>query len=93
MILYTTRIYLSKHAKDRMNERGLKYDDVVESISNPKQLVYDKWNDVYIAVSITGSAVVYAFKGGKVEVLTVLSRREYEALMSKYGTRRYKILT
>lgn len=76
-----------------MDERSLKYDDVVESINNPKQLVYDKWNDVYIAVSITGNAVVYAFKGNRVEVLTVLGRREYEALVSKYGTKRYKVLT
>ena len=85
-------IYLSKHASKRMGERRLSMDEVREAIKNPVQHVYDRWRDVYIAVSWRGVAVVYAMHGGRIEVLTVLSKREYEALISKYGLKRYKTI-
>lgn len=90
-VLY--KILLSRHAKKRMTERGISLDDVREAIENSVQHVYDRWNDAYVAVDQRGYAVVYAYRGNTIEVLTVLGRREYEALISKYGFKRYKNLT
>ncbi len=87
------KIKLSKHAKDRMKERNIEEEDVYEALHNPVQLVYDSWNDVYIAVSMKNIAVPYSLKGNVLEVLTVLSKKEYETLMSKFGRKRYKVLT
>ncbi|RLG84496.1 MAG: DUF4258 domain-containing protein [Thermoprotei archaeon] len=87
-----TTIKLSKHAIARMRERKISLEEVHEAVNDPFQLVYDMWNDVYIVVSIRGIAVVYALHGKNVEVLTVLSRREYEALLSKHGSKRYKVI-
>ncbi len=85
-------IRLSKHAKIRMKERGIDYKEVASIIENPVQLVYDSWKDVYIAVGRDGCAIVYSFHGEYVEVLTVLGRREYEALASRYMMKRYKLI-
>ena len=85
-------IKFSKHARDRMSERGISVENVLDTLNNPVQHVYDKWRDLYIAVSEQGYAVVYAYRGNTVEVVTVLGRREYEALLSKYGFKRYKLL-
>jgi len=74
------KIKLSKHAKDRMKERNIEEEDVYEALHNPVQLVYDSWNDVYIAVSMKNIAVPYSLKGNVLEVLTVLSKKEYETL-------------
>ena len=87
------KIKLSKHAKDRMKERNIEEEDVYEALHNPVQLVYDSWNDVYIAVSMKNIAVPYSLKRNVLEVLTVLSKKEYETLMSKFGRKRYKVLT
>ena len=87
------KIKLSKHAKDRMKERNIEEEDIYEALHNPVQLVYDSWNDIYIAVSMKDIAVPYSLKGNILEILTVLSKKEYEALMSKFGRKRYKILT
>jgi hypothetical protein len=75
-----------------MVERGIGYSDVVDALTNPVQHVYDSWRDVYIAVSGRGFAVVCAFRGGYYEVLTVLRRREYEALIKKWGAKRYRFI-
>ena len=91
MIPNNVRLIFSKHARERMRERKISSNEVLESLLKPMQIVYDSWNDVYLAVSSTGKAVVYAFRGSIVEILTVLGRREYEALISKFG-RRYKVL-
>lgn len=85
------KVHVSKHAKLRMLERNISFEDFLECLKEPVQLVYDSWNDVYIAVSIRGFAIVYAFKGNRIEVLTVLGKREYEALASKYD-KRYKVI-
>ncbi len=76
-----------------MIERGINEQDVLETLDNPVQHVYDRWNDLYIAVNSRGFAIVYAYRGSYVEIVTVLGRREYEALLSKYGSRRYKLLS
>jgi len=85
-------IYLSKHARERTKERRIELGDIIDALNNPSQILYDLWNDVYIAVSIRGFAVVYAFRGNRVEILTVLGKREFEALKSKYNSKRYKLL-
>jgi len=92
MLLPNTKINISKHARMRIIERHIKIDDVFDALNNPVQLVYDTWNDVYIAVSSRSYAVVYAFRGSCIEVLTVLGKREYNALISKFGSKRYKII-
>ncbi len=86
------KLVISKHARDRMRERGIGFEDLIDALSNPVQLVYDRVNDVYIAVGVKGYAIVYAFRGSIVEVVTVLGRREYEALISKHGIDRYKVV-
>ena len=83
---------LSRHAMERMKERRISLEEVIEAFENPAQLLYDEWNDVYIAVSETGVAVVYAYRGPRTEIVTVMTRREYEALVSKYGRKRYKVI-
>ena len=88
----TVNVYLSEHAKKRMDERGISFDEVLEVLNDPKQFIYDVWNDVYIAVSIKGYAIVYAFRGSKVEVITVLRVRELKSLIKRYGNKRYRIL-
>lgn len=86
------KIVLSKHAKRRMVMRKISINTIIDAIKSPKYLVYDKWKDLYISVSSDGSAIVYAFHGSYVEVITVLGKREYKALMSKYGHSRYKVI-
>ncbi|AEM38811.1 hypothetical protein Pyrfu_0942 [Pyrolobus fumarii 1A] len=75
-----------------MRERRVTIDEVIEALENPEQLVYDKQRDVYIAMGWNGVAVVYAPRGIRYEVVTVMRRREYEALLKRLGNRRYKII-
>lgn len=86
------RLVVSAHAKQRMRERGISFEEVLEALQEPVQLVYDKDKDVYIAVAYKGYAIVYAFRGNIVEIVTVLGRKEYEALLSKHGLKRYKVI-
>jgi len=83
-------IIFSKHAIKRMNERKISLDEVLEILSSPLGIIYDKHNDVYIALGHQGTAVVYAFRANRIEVLTVLRKREFSALQKKFGERRYK---
>ncbi|MET1160044.1 MAG: DUF4258 domain-containing protein [Thermoprotei archaeon] len=86
------KIVFTKHARTRMRERDINEEQVLEALENPVQHVYDKWNDVYIAVDQRGFAIVYAYRGSYIEILTVLGKREYEALVSKYGYSRYRVI-
>ncbi len=85
-------IIFSRHALRRLRERGVGPDTVLSAISNPCQLVYDRLRDTYIAVAGDGSAVVYRLVGSRIVVLTVLGKREYRVLMSRYGRSRYKVI-
>jgi hypothetical protein len=87
------KVWFSRHALSRMAERRVGRSEVLECLNEPVQHVYDRWNDVYVAVSSRGFAVVYAAHGDRLEVLTVLGRREYEALMKRYGFKRYKLIS
>ncbi len=75
-----------------MSERGVSLRDVIEALEHPVQLVYDKMRDVYIALGWNDVAVVYANRGLVYEIVTVLRRREYEALLGRLGRRRYRVL-
>ncbi|ABN69573.1 hypothetical protein Smar_0464 [Staphylothermus marinus F1] len=86
------KIRVSKHAVHRMKERRISLEDIYDTINDPYMYFYDSWNDLYLAVNIRGYAVVYAFHGNIVEIVTVLGKREFEALLSKYGKSRYKHL-
>jgi len=86
------KIIFSKHAKHRMIERKVAMNSVIDAIKSPKQLLYDKWKDLYISISSDGSAIVYAFHGSYIEIVTVLSKREFNAIVSKYGYSRYKVI-
>ena len=83
---------LSLHAKRRMAERGVDAGEVVEALRSPVQLVYDGERDVYLSLGPNGVAVVYAERGRVLEVVTVLRRREYEALLTRLGPRRYRVI-
>jgi len=73
-----------------MVERKISFENVLKTLDNPMYHVYDRWRDVYIAIGANGEAVVYCSRGSKIEVLTILSKREYGALYSRYGSKRYK---
>ncbi|ADI31474.1 DUF4258 domain-containing protein [Staphylothermus hellenicus] len=87
------KIHISKHAMRRMKERKICLEDIYDTINDPYMYFYDSWNDLYLAVNIRGYAVVYAFHGNILEIVTVLGRREFKALLSKYGSSRYKHLS
>ncbi len=86
-------IVFSKHALYRVKERNIELEDIIESLSNPVQILYDTWKDLYIAVASKGSAIVYAFRGGYLEIVTVLGKREFNILLRKYGNKRYKVMS
>ncbi len=85
-------IVFSKHALRRMHDRKISLDEVLDILSNPLGVIYDRLKDVYIALGYQGSAVVYAFRASRIEVLTVLGKREFSALQKKYGMQRYKTI-
>ncbi len=85
-------IVFSKHALRRMHDRKISLDEVLDVLSNPLGVIYDGLKDVYIVLGYQGSAVVYAFRASRIEVLTVLGKREFSALQKKYGVQRYKAL-
>lgn len=87
------KLYITKHAMRRMRERKISLDDLYNTINDPYTYFYDSWNDLYLAVDMRGYAVVYAFRGSIVEIVTVLGRKEFEALLSKYGFSRYRHLS
>ena len=87
------RVVYSRHAVERMRQRSIDPGCVEEALREPAQLLYDKARDVYLALSPGGGcAAVYAYRGSLVEIVTVLSRREYEALVGRLGRRRYRVL-
>jgi len=86
------RLRLSRHAVERMRERGVSVEEVLGALREPVQLLYDTRRDVYLALSAEGVGVVYAARGRVVEVVTVLRRREYEALVGRLGPRRYRVI-
>jgi len=87
------RLRITRHAEQRMKERRISLEEVVEALESPAQLLYDELRDVYLALGPTGRvAVVYAARGLEVEVVTVLRRREYEALVGRLLGKRYKVI-
>ena len=85
-------IVFSKHALRRMHDRNISLDKALDILLNPLGVIYDRLKDVYIALGYQGTAVVYAFRASRIEVLTVLGKREFSALQKKYGMQRYKTI-
>ena len=81
---------LTKHALERMRERGIGLEDVVEALRSPCSHAYDRERDVYLVLGCNGTAVVYAMRGRVVEVVTVMGEREYRFLVGHVGPRRYR---
>ena len=67
-------------------------EEVLGALREPVQLLYDTVRDVYLALGANGVAVVYAARGRVVKVVTVMRRREYEALVGRLGRRRYRVI-
>jgi hypothetical protein len=86
------KIRLSSHARRRMEERGVTLADIVEALKEPVQVFYDGIRDTYLVLGANDVAVVVAVRGTLVEVVTVLRRREYEALTGRLGWRRYRLI-
>ena len=87
------RLVYTRHARVRMRERGVEPWEVEEALLHPVQLLYDTLRDTYLALGPRGRvAVVYAYHGSYVEIVTVLTRREYEALVGRLGPRRYRVI-
>ncbi len=85
-------VVFSKHALRRMYDRKMPLNEVLEILSNPLGVIYDRLKDAYIALGHQGSAVVYVFRASRIEVLTVLGKREFSTLQKKYGIQRYKTI-
>jgi hypothetical protein len=86
------RVVFSKHARQRMMERKVSLQEVLEALTNPVQLFYDYERDVYLALGPAYVAAVYSMRGQVIEVVTVLRRREYKALVRRLAGRRYKLV-
>ncbi len=80
------------HAKRRMRERNIEVHDVEYALTEPVQILYDIHRDVYLVLGHNGVAVVYAQRGNVIEVVTVMTRREYEALARRLANRRYRLI-
>ncbi len=86
------KLMLTRHAVERMRERGITVEGIVEALSMPCDNAYDRERDVYLTLGCNRVAVVYAFRGSTVEVVTVLREPEYRFLVNHVGARRYRRL-
>jgi hypothetical protein len=84
------RLVFTNHARRRMIERGISEEDVNRALSEPVQILYDRGNDVYLVLGSNNVAVVVADRVTFVEIVTVLRRKEYEALTGRLGRKRYR---
>jgi len=85
-------LLFTNHARVRMGERGITEDDVRQALLDPVQIVYDRAKDVYLILGSNNVAIVLSFRAPLIEVVTVLRRREYEALVQRLSRRRYRIV-
>jgi len=86
------KLVLTHHAKRRMRERSVSVDELIAAFCEPEQLVYDRMRDTYLLLGANGVALVYVMRGYVYEIVSVLRRREYEALVRRIGSRRYKVI-
>jgi hypothetical protein len=76
-----------------MAQRGVAREEVEEALQGPAQLLYDRGRDTLLALHPRGHiAVVYAQHAATIEVVTVLTRREYNALTRRLGRKRYRVI-
>ncbi len=92
LLLPGYKIHYTKHALERMKERGIRREDVEEALQSPAQILYDLKRDVYLVMGENSTSVVYAVRGVKIEVVTVMRKEEYEALVRRLGNKRYKVI-
>lgn len=84
-------VRITRHARERMKQRRVSEQELIEALRNPLEHAYDKANDVYIAFN--GSvAVVYAYHPPVIEIVTVLREKEYRHLVKRLSNRRYKLI-
>jgi hypothetical protein len=86
-------LVFTSHARDRMRERGIPVEAVVEALRSPCEHAYDRSRDVYLLLGCNGVAVVYAARGTVIEIVTVMGESEYRFLVHHVGSRRYRVLT
>jgi hypothetical protein len=86
------QLVITAHAKKRMAERKITIADILEALRDPVQIFYDEERDTYLVLGLNNIAVVVSIKGLRIEVVTVMKRREYEALTGRLGDRRYKLI-
>ncbi len=86
------RLFYTRHAEERMRERGIGREEVEEALRKPLQILYDRGNDVYLVLGSNDIAVVVANRVSYAEIVTVLRRKEYEALVGRLGRKRYKAI-
>lgn len=86
------RLVYTRHAEERMRERGISRAEVEEALREPLQILYDRGNDVYLVLGGNDVAVVVANRVSYAEIVTVLRRKEYEALVGRLGRKRYKTI-
>jgi len=85
-------VRLSKHALQRMAERVVSLEELLEALETPCEHAYDKSKDVALLLGCNGVALAYTQRGAQVEVVTVMREAEYKHLTRRIGRRRYKIV-
>ncbi len=86
------KLRFTVHARKRMRERRISINEVVTAFCEPLQILYDRMRDTYLLLGSNNVALVYAMRGHVYEIISVLRRREYEALVNRLGAKRYKLI-
>jgi len=86
------RLVYTAHSRRRMRERGVDEAMVEEALREPIQVLYDRRRDVYLVLGGNNVAVVLADRISFAEIVTVMRRREYEALVKRLGRKRYRLI-
>jgi hypothetical protein len=85
-------VRLSRHALQRMGERRISLEELIEALGSPCEHAYDKSKDVALLLGCNKVAIVYIQKGTQIEVVTVIREAEYKHLTRRIGRRRYKLI-
>ncbi len=85
---YPLAIEYTEHAKKRLYERSINENDVLETIENPDEVLFDTWTSRLIAVSLDlGIGVVYVQKHGRIVVVTAMRLRELSHVIRSHRKR------
>ena len=80
----SVRIEFTRHALQRMRERGVSAEDVYEALGNPDELLLDTETDRIVAVKHgKGLCVIVEARGDTVKVITVIVTPHLKRLVER----------